>query len=344
MAVLMLDLNIDTLLGDMFAGQRSAYATFVGYDEIAHHSGILDPGAFDILHKIDQHFGRLESAIQEAPRPYHIVVLSDHGQTGGATFKQRYGMSLQEFVQQLMTEDVEVIGGGMGDEGVGHLNTLLSDIVQNDKSSTTQSVAKAIQNQTAEEDVRARPKSIADGDEDGQPEVYALASGNLGLVSFTQWPQRMTLEEIEEAFPAVIQGLAQHEGIGFIMVRSKEKGPLVIGANGVYYLDNNRVEGENPLAGFELNAADHLRRTDSFPNCPDILVNSFFNSEKDEGCAFEELIGFHGGLGGTQTQPFILHPVELEVDTELIGAASVYRICKDWLNELQGSSPDNSVQ
>lgn len=49
MTVLMLDLKIDTLVGDVFAGRSSAYATFVGYDEIAHHSGIMDPGAFDIL-------------------------------------------------------------------------------------------------------------------------------------------------------------------------------------------------------------------------------------------------------------------------------------------------------
>ncbi|MCZ7670028.1 MAG: alkaline phosphatase family protein [Chloroflexi bacterium] len=83
MTVIMRELNIYTLLGDMFAGRSSAYATFVGYDEVAHHSGIYDPGAFDALHKLDQQFARLESAIPEAPRPYYLVILSDHGQTGG---------------------------------------------------------------------------------------------------------------------------------------------------------------------------------------------------------------------------------------------------------------------
>ena len=105
MTVLMRELNIYTLIGDMFAGRPSAYATFVGYDEIAHHSGVLDPGAFDALHKLDQQFARLEGVIKDAPRPYHLVILSDHGQTGGATFMQRYGKSLEEFVQELMTEE-----------------------------------------------------------------------------------------------------------------------------------------------------------------------------------------------------------------------------------------------
>ena len=344
MTVLMLDLNIDTLLGDMFAGRPSAYATFVGYDEVAHHSGILDPGAFDILGKIDKAFGRLESAIPDAPRPYHLVVLSDHGQTGGATFKQRYGISLQEYIQQLMTEEHEVGGEGTGTEGEGHLDVFLSDIIQNDKSSATKAVAGVIKKQTAgtngssnaEGQGPHQEKRRQDEAEQEQPAVYALASGNLGLVSFTQWSHRMTLEELEEAYPAVVPGLAHHEGIGFIMVRSQQKGPVVMGATGIYYLDDDRVEGQNPLADFGPNAADHLRRTDSFPNCPDILVNSFYDSQVDEGCAFEELIGFHGGLGGTQTQPFILHPAELKVETELVGAASVYRLCKDWLTQLQG--------
>jgi hypothetical protein len=351
MNVLMLDLNIDTLLGDMFSGRPSAYATFVGYDEVAHHSGILDPGAFDILGKIDKAFGRLASAIPDAPRPYHLVVLSDHGQTGGATFLQRYGMSLQDFVQQLMTLDYQVGGGGTTREGEDHLDLLLNDVIQNEESGATKAVASAVKGRvfksngtsSAEVEPKTQYEGMQDLEKPEQPAVYVLASGNLGLVSFTQWPQRMTLEEIEAAFPAVIPGLAQHEGIGFIMVRSQQKGSMVIGAKGIYFLDNDRVEGEDPLANFGPNAAYHLRRTDSFPNCPDILVNSFYDPEVYEGCAFEELIGFHGGLGGTQTQPFILHPAELKVKSELVGAASVYHLCKYWLTQLQGERPDREV-
>jgi hypothetical protein len=164
--------------------------------------------------------------------------------------------------------------------------------------------------------------------------VIALASGNLGLISFTQWDHRMSLEEIDEAFPEVVPGLVAHEGVGFAMIRSEKDGAVVIGENGRYYLEDDRIEGENPLALFGPRAAQHLRRTDSFPNCPDILVNSYYDPEKNEGCAFEELIGFHGGLGGTQTQPFLLHPAELKVDGELVGAADVYKTCKGWLNQL----------
>ena len=61
----------------------------------------LRPGAADTLEalrKLDQQFGRIDQARRYAPRPYQIVVLSDHGQTQGATFKQRNGYSLEDLV------------------------------------------------------------------------------------------------------------------------------------------------------------------------------------------------------------------------------------------------------
>lgn len=346
--VLMRDLNIYTLIGDMFSGRSSAYSTFVAYDEVAHHSGILDPGAFDVLHKLDQQFARLESAIAEAPRPYHLVVLSDHGQSGGATFLQRYGLSLQQFVQQLMTEEYSVESPAVSGEGLGRINIFLNDTIQNETGSAAKAVGTLFKGQTVDgqvilgperQEAKQKAQTAAGQDETktDRPDVYALASGNLGLISFTRWPERVTLEELEEAFPAVIPGLTQHEGIGFIMVRSEEHGPVVLGANGIYYLRDDRIEGENPLALFGPHAAHHLRRTDTFANCPDILVNSFYDPEKEEGCAFEELVGFHGGMGGMQTQPFVMHPAELKVeDGDLTGAASVHRLGKSWLEKLQG--------
>lgn len=263
---------------------------------------------------------------------------------------QRYGYSLEEFVQQLMQEGVEVGGYEGGSEAYGHLSMVMTDTISNETSGASKVMGRALKGQTVDgqvqigqeaEEAKAREKLE---DEEEKPDVIALASGNLGLVAFTGWDHRMTLEEIEAAFPGVIPGLRSHEGIGFIMVRSEVDGPVVMGANGTYYLNDDRIEGENPLTLFGKNAPDHLRRTDSFPNCPDILVNSFYDPEKDEGAAFEELIGFHGGMGGTQTQPFLLHPSEMPVANELIGAASVYHVCKNWLNELHNGGGTDSKE
>ena len=91
--------------------------------------------------------------------------------------------------------------------------------------------------------------------------------------------------------------------------------PVALGGNGAHYLADGRVEGDDPLAAFSPHAPQHLLRTDGFEHVADIMVGSFYDPDLDEGCAFEELISFHGGIGGFQTRPFILHPSHLEVPT-----------------------------
>jgi hypothetical protein len=99
---------------------------------------------------------------------------------------------------------------------------------------------------------------------------------------------------------------------------------------------NKTAEGIDPLTVFGPNTANHLRRTSSFDNCPDLLINSFYDTDADEGAAFEELIGFHGGLGGKQSHPFVLAPTNLTQPTEpLVGARSIHDLFKTWLHETQ---------
>ena len=85
-------------------------------------------------------------------------------------------------------------------------------------------------------------------------------------------------------------------------------------------------------------------RTDGFEHVADIMVGSFYDPELDEGCAFEELISFHGGLGGPQTRPFVMHPVELPVPSEpIIGAAAVHELLSGWRVLLSDTSTSDSV-
>jgi hypothetical protein len=145
----------------------------------------------------------------------------------------------------------------------------------------------------------------------------------------------LTLERLDELYPGVVPALRDHPGVGFLLVRSAEHGALVIGARGTHHLDADRVEGEDPLAPFGPNAARHVKRTDGFAHCPDIVVNSTYWSDTDEVAAFEELVGSHGGMGGGQSYPFLLHPVDLEpAEDDLVGAEAVHRRLRRWLVEL----------
>ena len=142
------------------------------------------------------------------------------------------------------------------------------------------------------------------------PEVIVMASGNLGLVSFPTLPGRVTLERIQERYPGLLPTLRAHPGIGFVLVRSEAHGAVVLGARGTSYLDEGRIEGDDPLAPFGPDAARKVKRTDSFDHCADLMINGAYFADVDEVAAFEELVGSHGGMGGAQEHAFVLVPSE----------------------------------
>ena len=122
-------------------------------------------------------------------------------------------------------------------------------------------------------------------------------------------PGRVTREQIAERYPALLHALRNHPGIGFVLVRGTDDGALVLGARGERRLSDGAVSGEDPLAPFGGDTPRATsRRTDGFPHCPDILVNSTYWPEIDEVAAFEELVGSHGGLGGPQIVPVSARP------------------------------------
>jgi hypothetical protein len=265
----------------------------------------------EALRKLDQQFGRIERARRYAPRPYEIVVLSDHGQTQGATFKQRNGYGLEDLVERSLTSgDVaEFSGGDEQSAMVGH----------------------AVSEATGRTEKKRPKNDVSDRN------AVVLGSGNLGLVYLMEAKHRLTLEELEERHPDLVPALRKHPHIGWLLVRSAEHGPVALGARGANYLAENRIDGEDPLAAFSPTAARHLLRTDGFAHVADVMVGSFYDPELDEGCAFEELISFHGGLGGLQTRPFILHPARLLLrDGPIIGAAAVHGVLTDWRRMLHG--------
>ena len=120
LCVVVRDLIVYGVLTDMMKGRPAIYATFSSYDEVAHHSGLERADTLEALRKLDQQFGRIERARPYAPRPYEIVVLSDHGQTQGATFKQRNGYGLDELVERSLERGAEVSAVADGDEQTTH--------------------------------------------------------------------------------------------------------------------------------------------------------------------------------------------------------------------------------
>jgi uncharacterized membrane protein YvlD (DUF360 family) len=309
MCVVVRDLIVYGVLTDMMKGRPAIYATFSSYDEVAHHSGLERDDTLEALRKLDQQFARIERARRYAARPYELVVLSDHGQTQGATFRQRNGYGLDELVQRNLEHGgvSAVTGGDEQAAMVGHA-----------AAEATGRKAKRAKNDVSDRD------------------VVVLGSGNLGLVYLMEESGRLTREELEARHPKLLRALAAHPHIGWVLVASDEHGAVVLGGEGTRYLEEDRVEGEDPLALFPATAAQHLLRTHRFEHAPDLLVGSFYDPALDEGCAFEELISFHGGLGGSQTRAFVLYPKQLTAPEQpLVGAEALHRVLVGWRRLLE---------
>jgi uncharacterized membrane protein YvlD (DUF360 family) len=314
LCVVVRDLIVYGVLTDMMRGRPAVYATFSSYDEVAHHSGLERADTLEALRKLDEQFGRIDRARRYAPRPYEIVVLSDHGQTQGATFKQRNGYSLEDLVARSL-ESASVTGIADGDEQAAMTALAFGE-------------ATGLQAKDGEKKANVAER-----------QAVVLGSGNLGLVYLMEEKRRLTLEEIEERHPRLLAALREHPHIGWILVHSSTDGPLALGRNGTRYLADGRVDGDDPLAHLSPTAPGHLLRTDGFPHVADLMIGSFYDPDLDEGCAFEELISFHGGLGGPQTRPFVLYPAELPgPEAPLVGAASVHGLLRGWRRSLQSGA------
>ncbi|MGW6733889.1 phage holin family protein [Streptomyces sp. NPDC055013] len=310
------DVVVAAVMGDMLAGRTAVYADLVAYDEVAHHSGPRGRDTEKVLERLDRALALIENVAEHAPRPYQIVVLSDHGQSPGETFRARYGLGLGDLVR-----------AGCG-------------LPVPRRARRTHSGAEA---RAAVRAALRRP--VEDGGEQHRPsrrrsEPIVLASGNLGLVSFPDVPHRMTKEQIDARHPALLTTLANHPGVGFLLVRSEEHSGVVLGAYGAEIPLDQLDDKPGPLEAFGPGAADAVRRTNSFPNAADIMVNSAYDEADGEVLAFEEQIGSHGGLGGAQGKPFLLSPLAFSAPVgdgeDLVGAEHVHRVLRRWLREADG--------
>ncbi|MET9435132.1 phage holin family protein [Streptomyces sp. NPDC006551] len=317
------DVVVAAVIGDMLAGRTAVYADLVAYDEVAHHSGPHGRDTDQVLARLDRSIALIAKVAEHAPRPYRIVLLSDHGQSPGETFESAYGLTLKDLVR-----------AGCGLPVPRRVGRTPSGSEARDAA--RDALRSALHRPVDEYGEYGEETRQAGAPATRPSEPLVLASGNLGLISFPDVPHRMTKEEIDRRHPALLRTLANHPGIGFLLVASAEHGSVVLGRDGAE-VPVAELADDGPLAVFGPGAADAVRRTDGFPHVADIMVNSMYDPATGRVHAFEEQIGSHGGLGGEQAYPFLLSPVDLPAPpADLVGAEQVHRVLRGWLRECAG--------
>ena len=322
MCGLMRDISANVAILDIMRGTPSIYMLYLGYDEVAHHSGPWTSDAFGDLKRLDRTIARLRNTMRDkAPRPYSFVILSDHGQSFGATFKQRYGMDIKEFIEQQLPKGVSVtqsIGGDTGGMGLHGVAGELANMQQTGTGGAiTQAVAKQGQ-KLAQQGAHAEVEDISNV----QAAVTAYGSGNAAQVYFDLAPRKLKLSELEGAYPGMVDALVQHPGLGLVIGYEDDMTAVALGKGGRRNLHTGCVEGEDPVLAYAPaeghGAADvdkrvwQLRRVMDFPSAGDLWLISTLYPDGTVA-ALEELVGSHGGVGGEQTDAFLFHPADLPV-------------------------------
>jgi uncharacterized membrane protein YvlD (DUF360 family) len=321
------------LINKLFEGIAIAYATYVAYDEVAHHSGIDRPETLRVLTKLDDQIRWIANATQYTQRPYEMILLSDHGQSQGATFNQRYGSKLEDLVSSLLEPDYAAPPAQEMDESVAAINLMLTELAYSGHF-VGRPLQRVLRHKTQDGFIElGKPY---DSDQQKAAKTVVCVSGNLALIYFTEWTERLTFERVQARFSGFLEGLVAHPGIGFVMVDTESQGPMVLGKSGILFLQNGFVRGVDPLREYGRHAPRHLLELNSYPRVGDIIVNSVYDPKTGEVAAFEELVGSHGGLGGLQNQPFLMVPSFLQPDDldEIVGAPQVYHLIRRWMEQL----------
>ena len=311
--VFMRDVAAYLVILDIIRGSPSIYVTWPGYDEVAHHSGPWTNDAFNTLQQYDRTIARLLDIIErKAPRPYEVIILSDHGQSFGATFKQRYGQDLKQFIESLLPQGTSISKTSGGDDGSISVMAMADEFQNIQDQDIAGKIGKPILKQTqkvftqnVEKRVEPLPLDTAS--------VTVCGSGNLAQVYFDLAPGKVPLSTLNAAYDGLVEAIVAHEGIGFVVGYADDGAPLAVSKDGSINLHTGVVQGENPLEPYGDPAlrAWQIRRIADFPHAGDLIVNSALYPDGTVA-AMEELIGSHGGLGGEQTDAFLLHPADLK--------------------------------
>jgi len=318
------------VIEEMYGSAPTIYVDYTGYDAIAHHCGPERVEAIDALEGIDRAIGSLLKAARYTSRPYRLVVLSDHGQCLGATFQQCYGQPLEAVIAGLLPRATTVVGTTDSVESAGIGRRIAAEIGRGPglSSLVLRLLPRAL---------RGYGGGAGSGATAAPPDVVVASSGSLAHVYFTSQSDRMTEKAIEKRYPGVIEALANHPGIGALVVRSATGHTLVRGPHGRLDLAASKADGSDVLADYGPGAVENLRRLAGFDTAGDLILLGAVDPISGEVTGFEELIGSHGGLGGWQTEPFILCPSTLNLaEDPPAGAPAIYRQLTAWRVQLQG--------
>jgi len=346
---------------DIYRGAPTIFLNNCTYDEIAHDVGPTHPAALKAIKAIDRQVAQIDKMLQRfGQRAYDLYILSDHGMSPSVPFKQRFDLSLGDYILQqigealVLDERWDAPGHALAQahyllEELSGLEKRLSPRSATAVRTAREYFGRNLPGAQAEEPLALSIRSYAgksdrdQWDPERHSDVAVRVSGPLAHVYFNVSDKRLNLSEIALLYPTLLSNLIEHPGIGLVVGR-EGKETVMMGRGGTLAVqrDHDRLQGSNPLTGLSdpPEQAARIDRLASFPHSGDLILLGAW--ENGTVIAFEDQIGTHGGLGGPQEKPFILYPSEMEWPIESIaGPCDLYPMFARYLDQTPGKEAAN---
>ncbi len=309
--VILREMQTFGVISEVYAGTPRIYTTYSGYDEIAHHFGPESWPALKNLVYIDRRIGEIVRAVDHIPgADYLLVILSDHGQTPGYPFQNRFGATLGDAVSAFLRENqTAAVSGGPLEFARAQIGYLQDELGAREKSLRYR-VYRRTKNLFQRKIQDLVPETLRIDPEGG---VVITYSSSLAHLYITGSSEPLSYQEVEQAQPMLLRFLQRHKGIGFVLARGTNAGELMI-----FHRDGQICVTENPrfkqyeLAflrpyGAPYDTLEALYRFGLGRRCGDLVL---FGAIDEEGIAcFDDQVGGHGSVGGEQSRPFLILPL-----------------------------------
>lgn len=307
------DLSFFWLKQDMVRGVPVIYSNFVGYDEVAHHTGPDTYEAQITLSAFDRRLRRLRRrAGRQSPIHYDIILLSDHGQTPSMPFRILYGETIEQTVDAMLGRTREQVAepGRAFNPDRSYAASLLAQMEQAGPRGLGWAARRG--RRTLEQIVDAEKAAHSPAPPDtGSGGAVVCVSGSLAHIYFRGHDLPLNLEEIVDLYPGIVEALSRHPGIGFVAASRQFGDAVAICEDGIRNLITGETGGRNdPLEhyGQPDRWAGELAQLLSYQDTGDLVINGAWLPDQDRIVVLEEQTSSHGGLGGAQTKPFVLVP------------------------------------
>jgi len=309
--VILREMQTFGVISEVYAGTPRIYTTYSGYDEIAHHFGPDSWPALKNLVYIDRRIGEILRAVDHVPgADYLLVILSDHGQTPGYPFQNRFGATLGDAVSAFLHENQTALVSAGPLEFARVQIGYLQDELEARKKSLRHRIYRRTKNFFQQKIHDLVPETLKIDPEGG---VVITYSSSLAHLYITGSNKSLSYQEVEQAQPMLLRFLQKHKGIGFILARGKNPGELMIFHRGGHIcVTENPCFQQHELAflrpyGAPYDTLELLYRFGLGHRCGDLVL---FGAIDEEGIAcFDDQVGGHGSVGGEQSRPFLILPL-----------------------------------